>query len=110
MTALAKHLSKKLWSAYFTNENKVWYMIASKSGGIIYKTIDEIDDLSNMLVFNTQKEAMTFVQWDIKDITYPNEATDVEVEQGYLTRESEKLWFDCIQLKRYTLKEALQWH
>ncbi len=110
MAALAKHLSKKLWSAYFTNENKVWYMIASKSGEIIYKTIDEIDDLSDMVVFNTQKEAMIFVQWDIKDITYPTEATDVEVEQGHLTRENGKLWFDSIQHKRYTLKEALRWH
>ena len=110
MTAVAKHLSKKLWSAYFTNENKVWYMLTHKSGKIVYKTIDEIDDLSDMIVFNTQTEAMTFVQWDITDNTYPAEATDVEVEQGYLTREDEQLWFDYILHKRYTLKEARKWH
>lgn len=110
MSAVAKHLSKKLWSAYFTNDNKVWYMISHKSGKIIYKTIDEIDDLSDMVVFNTQKEAMTFVKWDIINNTYPDDASSVEVGQGYLTREDENLWFDYLLYKRYTLKEAKKWH
>lgn len=110
MGILAKELSFKLWSAYFTNENKVWYMIQNKNGNIVYKTIDEIDDLSNMFVFFTKEELMTCIKFDIKEKLYPSEATDVEIEQGYITREDGKVWFDAVSFKRYTLKEALKWH
>jgi hypothetical protein len=105
----AKNHSPKLWTVYATNENTVWYCILTKNG-LKYKTIDEIDDLSDLFVFETKRSAMESVKGDIYEKFIPAEATDIEVEQGYITRENQKVWFDSIQHKRYTLKEALKWH
>lgn len=107
----AKNKIQKVWTMFISGEDLVWYYISTKRYNTVkYKTIDEIQDLQYMIVFENKTQLMYYLKEDIKNRKYPLNATHVEVSQGYVTKEKGKIWFDTINYKRYTLKEATKWH
>jgi hypothetical protein len=110
MPILRDYAPKKVWTAYFTDPNNVWYIVNGRNG-ITLKTLDQMHDYKEVYVDTTKRNVMRYAKYVMtRYFNIPKTVTSVEVVQCHPVLEDGKLWFDSIQYKQYTLSEFLKWH
>jgi hypothetical protein len=70
----------KLWTFWACNENEVYYLIESKKiGTMLWKTLDEIQDSRDMIVWHTNKDANDVLKELMKKGRYPQGTTHFQL-------------------------------
>jgi len=84
----------KVWATYACEDDKVYYLIKSKKKSAIaeWKTLDDIKDMSDMIVFGNYKDANSTTSLIIKEKKYPLGVVNFQICETIPTYENSGYW------------------
>lgn len=100
-----KSLSTTYWAVHACAENEVFYVIFSeKKKVVVWDTLDNMKDASDMVLFESKKIATDFVKHLIKTKDYPEGVVSFEVAEIIPSYVDDSHWYETLTFQSIDVK------